>query len=92
MKYTERKIKMDYEKIMKIARRVNQNRSKIDRKNGFAAVEDVSNLMQIETAMEAIKCGIITNDWDCVAEGQAMLESLVTTLVTEMRKLQDGRY
>jgi hypothetical protein len=32
--------------------------------------------MQLRTAMMFIACGIKTNDWDCVADGLAMLEAV----------------
>ena len=32
--------------------------------------------MQLRTAMMFIACGIKTDDWDCVAEGLAMLEAV----------------
>jgi hypothetical protein len=32
--------------------------------------------MQLRTAMIFIACGIKTDDWDCIAEGLAMLEAV----------------
>lgn len=32
--------------------------------------------MQLRTAMMFIACGIKTDDWDCIAEGLAMLEAV----------------
>ena len=68
---------MDYEKLMRKARRINAKRDKEEREVGFAAPGDGDdNSLFLRTAMSAIECGIKTDDWDCVAEGQAMLETL----------------
>ena len=67
---------MDYEKIMRRARRVNAKRDRDERKAGFAAPSDGPLSQQIRTAMSAIEAGIRVKDWNCIAEGQAMLELL----------------
>jgi len=67
---------MDYETLMQDARKTNAMLDKIDRLHGLAAPADCSIGIQIDTAMGAIRAGIDTDDWACVAEGQAILETL----------------
>jgi len=72
----ERKMKMDYEDMMKKARATNKQRDNHERKVGFMAASDCSLDLQIRTAMSAIQAGIASNDWVCIAEAQAMLEQV----------------
>lgn len=67
---------MDYNKIMQKARKINAKRDAIDRKAGFGAPPDGPLDLYIRTAMGAINAGISLEDWDCIAEGQAMLEEI----------------
>jgi len=59
---------MDYEKLTAEAR-----------KNiaMFGKWDDVGPFELLETAFIAIKSGIMTDDWDYVAEGQVMLEKII---------------
>lgn len=66
---------MDYEKIMEQARKTNAQRDQSERKSGFQAESDAHPFMRIRTAMMAIQAGISIDDWSCVAEAQAILES-----------------
>jgi len=67
---------MDYDKLMDEARKQNVEFDAIDRKSPFASPHERSPKVHLITAMAAIECGIKTDDWSCVAEGQAMLEQL----------------
>ncbi len=63
-----------YKVLMAKARKVNKERDAIDRASGFAAPPDTPVGALIATAMTAIESGIRQGDWDCVAEGLAMLQ------------------
>lgn len=67
---------MNYEKIMKQARETNKARDAAEIANGLLALSESSDHTIIETAMEAIRAGIVMGRWDYVAEAQAMLEVL----------------
>jgi len=69
----------NYEKLMQKARETNQERDQADKHGGFATPDVTVNLL-MRTAMGAIECGIKTEDWNNVAEGQAMLEQLANKL------------
>ncbi len=87
---------MDYDKLMKRARAVNRKRDVGDRKMAPfhrtmnkigaqfpiepGAPSDLRIVDHIRTAMMAIECGIKTDDWNNIAEGQAMLEEVVQRL------------
>lgn len=64
---------MNYLELMEKARHANKERDDID--GGFAR-PDANPIILLRTAMSAIECGITLEDWNCVAEGQAMLEQL----------------
>lgn len=66
----------DYKKIMLKARKTNMERDDIDRSIGRPAPPDTTDDLFCRIAMSAIECGIKTDDWNAVAEGQAMLEML----------------
>jgi hypothetical protein len=68
----------DYEALMDEARLTNAFRDETDRRNGFATPTSGRDL--VTTVMLALKAGIVTGDWTCVAEAQAMLEELVGVL------------
>ncbi len=72
----EGKMKMNYENMMKKARDTNRKRDNVEREVGYAAVPDCPPDLQIRTAMSAIQAGIASNDWNCIAEAQAMLEQV----------------
>lgn len=72
---------MDYESLMAQARKTNTHRDGVERKNGLIAPSDATPLDQLRTAMSAIRAGIITDDWNAVAEGQDMLVELEKRVV-----------
>lgn len=67
---------MNYEVAMKKARATNRNRDRAERKAGWLPVSECPPESQLRTAMEAIRAGMTLEDWECVAEAQAMLEHL----------------
>lgn len=67
---------MNYNELMTKARKTNAKRDKDEREVGFMAASDGTPEDQLRTAMCAIQCGIVINDWECIAEAQAMLEHL----------------
>ncbi len=69
---------MDYERLMAQARKTNAERDEEEREVGFAAPGDSGPFDLLRTAALAIECGIRTNDWKAVAEGQAMLEQILS--------------
>ena len=69
--------------ILARARATNRHRDKLDRKNGFAAPSDCPVDVALGTAMGAIYAGLSSSDWNCIAEGYAMLEDVATMLETD---------
>lgn len=67
---------MNYDTLMAKARKHNARLDAMDRKAGNANPAQCPPIQTIRTAMEAIRCGIAIDDWDCVAQGQAILEEL----------------
>jgi len=62
------------------ARETNASRDEADHRHGFAAPGEAGLPDLVKTAMFAVAAGIITQDWRCVAEGQAMLEHAALAL------------
>jgi hypothetical protein len=87
----------DYKKLMAKARQTNAKRDETDRE-GYFATPDYGPLSQmLKTAMSAVEAGIITADWNAVAEGQAMLEQLMQRCMNVEEAMGfwvkvDGRY
>lgn len=70
----------DYEKLLIEARKTNAERDASDRASGFAAPGDTGILVLLDTAAAAIEAGITTDDFETVAEGQAMLLDAIQAL------------
>jgi hypothetical protein len=68
---------MNYEQLMRTARKTNAERDEIDHQADFTRPEAGPPILLLPTATSAIESGIRTNDWNSVAEAQAMLEALV---------------
>jgi hypothetical protein len=66
---------MNYNEVMDQARNTNKWRDQAERDAGLPAESDRHPYERIITAMMAIEAGIKTDDWSCIAEGQALLES-----------------
>lgn len=62
---------MDLKTLMEKARATNQSRD-LDDGLSYAPID-----IQLATANEAIRTGISLGNWDCVAEGLDMLETLL---------------
>jgi len=65
---------MDYEKLMEKARETNSARDAIDTEFGHKNMNDVYPQVVFLTALEALRAGIVTDDWNAIAEGLALLE------------------
>lgn len=63
-----------YNRLMKRARKLNVQRDKLEKAAGFSIPEDGLLSAGLRDAMSAIEAGIVMSDWNCVAEGQAILE------------------
>lgn len=68
---------MDFDKLMAKARATNASRDAAERSFGWAAPPDISPEMHLATAASAIECGIRVKDWECVAEGLAMIQDVL---------------
>ena len=76
-----------WERRLRKARRTNEQRDAIDRTYGFAPPAECGLKAYLDTAIEAINSGGILEDWDCVAEGLAMLQDISNRL----KELSDGK-
>jgi hypothetical protein len=79
---------MNYDALMKKARKTNESRDKEEEQVGYLNPSEGLWSMRIATAISAIECGIKVNDWNAVAEGQAMLEKLVA----DVREAEGGSW
>ena len=68
---------MDYKKLMSEARQFNAKMNKADEQAGFKTPGESPLSSHVQAAMMAIQCGIKTNNWDAVAQGQAILEDVI---------------
>jgi hypothetical protein len=67
------------DRLLAAARETVDMMDRTDRQAGFASVTDLIPNHPAEVMrciMEALKAGIATNDWTCVAEGVIMLQDL----------------
>ena len=78
-----------YSNIMQKARETNIKRDMIDRKNGFVIPKDTKLDDYVRNVMCAIQCGISTNDWNCIAEAQAMLEDIELKLRKKNEEIEE---
>ena len=74
-----------YQKIMAKARKTNKRRDIQDDKYGDGKPDSAADgiIMFLRTVMIAISCGIKMENWNNVAEGQAMLEQLMDTVAKD---------
>ena len=68
---------MDYAMAMLKARETNVRRDEKDSKYGHTPLAKLPPHELIRLAMISIQAGVLTEDWESVCEGQAMLELLV---------------
>ena len=71
---------MDYKALMVKARKTNDYRDKVDRQYHSDCPTDGNFFQAIRTAMFAIEAGITTDNWDFIAEAQAILEVAITRM------------
>lgn len=84
---------LKYAKLMDRARKVNAKRDADEAAVGFLAASKDTPLGIIRTAMAAIRCGVLTDDWDAICEGQVLLETLLErfhVLQVDIRDIDDG--
>jgi hypothetical protein len=60
--------------LLRKARNVNRSRDAIERNHGHAAPGDCPLGVHLRTILEALMAGLEMQDWNCVAEGVAMLQ------------------
>ena len=65
------------------ARKTNKQRSEDERQSGLTTPEGRGKLLLLQTAKVALWCGMSVSDWNAVAEGYAMLETLEAVLQIE---------
>lgn len=68
---------MTFEQRMAKARATNAQRDATERRVGFANPQHCDTATWAATIEAAIEAGIKMSDWDCVAEGLAMLNDMV---------------
>ena len=65
------------QKLLAKAEATNARRDAMDRANGFGSPLDGPAEVTYQTVISALVAGLQTGDWDCVAEGTAILGSFV---------------
>ena len=60
--------------LLALARETNARRDRDERRAGFAAPPDATLDLHLRNAISAVIAGIEGRDWDCVAEGLAMVQ------------------
>lgn len=65
-----------FNRLMKQAHKTNESRDRDDRAIGAATPNDGPLDLRLRTPMEAIRAGIMVEDWPAVAEGLVMLQVL----------------
>lgn len=65
----------EFDRLIALARKKNQRYDADDRRNGRET--PLGALQSLETAMDAIKAGLITGDESCIAEAWVLLETAV---------------
>ena len=66
--------------IVAKAVKTNAHRDRMDAESGFLPPKDCPTDVFLRTAMVAIHTGLEQHDWDCVAEGYAMLQNIHTSI------------
>lgn len=69
--------------IVAKAAKTNARRDNLDTSAGFSPPKDCAPDVFLRTAMCAIHCGLSQNDFDCVAEGYAMLQTFHKMMVNK---------
>jgi hypothetical protein len=69
-----------FRKLLTRARKTNRERDAIDHQMGFGAPGDCPAPIRMRTAMEALRCGMEMQDWNCVAEAFDMIECYELTI------------
>lgn len=69
-----------YDDLMEKAREINKKRDKDDEQMLYAAPSNNEVWKHLRVAYEAIKSGMITDDWQAIAEAQAMIEQIIPNI------------
>jgi hypothetical protein len=62
--------------LLRAARAINRERSRMEQAMGYAAPEDGPTDMTLRTIMVAFWAALVEEDWETVAQGYAMLGDL----------------
>ncbi len=74
---------IDYEKLMAEAREKNQKFDQMDRSRGFPTPKESGLVLWLNTAIEAIECGVRSNDLVCICQGQVLLLGIKDSLIAD---------
>lgn len=72
---------MNVEKLLEKAKKTNAERDAIDRKAGAATPLDMGVREVMRVAIAALRAGMRTTSWDCVAEALVMLDQAEKCMV-----------
>lgn len=76
---------MDYKQLMRTARETNARRDSSELRNGFTPESKQPPHIRLRTAISAIEAGITSDNWSCIAEAQAILETIDKTISKALR-------
>lgn len=76
---------MNYDALMKKARATNAERDRIERRELWCTPTEADLPVFLATVISAIQAGIVRDNWDYVAEAQAMLIEYRATCPPEER-------
>jgi len=76
---------------MSEAQQKNQRFDEIDRSRGVSTLEEAGYSGMLNRAIEAIECGVRTNDLVCICQGQAILMDIKRLLILEKSFSQLGK-
>lgn len=75
-RYRPTGVNKKFAEIMDRARHTNRERNRTDKACDIPVPRDCGPAIYLSAAISAIETGVMTEDWDPVAEGLAMLEDL----------------
>ena len=70
----------DMKALIARARATNEQHREVERAHGFVPPEQASLVALLRTAKQALWAGMVIEDWNNVAEGYVMLETLEAAL------------
>lgn len=81
---------INYEKLMAEAREKNQKFDQIDRSRGIPTPKESGLVLWLSTAIEAIECGVRSNDLACICQGQVLLLEIQDSLINDDSLVKAG--